>query len=251
MNSRVIELYWALASFVVLAGIFILWPDLDLAFSSLFAQNDWAWFVERSSRWIEWPYRALPYLGRFLIGGLTLLWLATFVPRLAAIRRLRLLFAFLLCGAVLGPVLLVDIGLKDHLGRARPAHVEPFGGTQRFSPAFVPSDQCDKNCSFVSGHVATTAFIVMAAGWLGSPLLRRRWLLASVVAAGYMGVVRMSVGGHFLSDCIFAWFAAYFGLWLVHAAFARLSRLNQLRAAFAAAAGRAGRTGWRVARSTA
>ncbi|MCH2220575.1 MAG: phosphatase PAP2 family protein [Dechloromonas sp.] len=251
MNSRVIELYWGLASFAALAGVFIVWPDLDLAVSSLFARNDWSWLADRGSRWIELPYRALPYFGRFLIGSLLCLWLATFIPRLAAIRRLRLLFAFLFCSALLGPVLLVDAGLKDHIGRARPAQVEQFGGSRQFSPAFVPSDQCDKNCSFVSGHVATTAFI-MAAGWLGSPFLRRRWLLASMVAAGAMGVVRMSVGGHFLSDCIFAWFATYFGLWLVHAAFARLSRLEQVRDAFAAVAtGLAEHTGRGVARSAA
>lgn len=69
-----------------------------------------------------------------------------------------------------------------------------------------------QNCSFVSGHVATAAFI-MAFGWLGAPMVRRRWLIAGIVFAAYMAFVRMSPGGHFLSDCIFGWFATYFGLW--------------------------------------
>jgi membrane-associated PAP2 superfamily phosphatase len=236
MNSRVTEVRHALAAFVLLALLFVAWPELDLAVASVFYRNEWSWLVDRGSPLIDWPYRALPYFGRALIGLLLVLWLATFVRRWANLRRLRLLFSFFLLGALVGPALIVDAGLKNHLGRARPAQTELFGGTQAFTPAFVISDQCDKNCSFVSGHVATTAFL-MAAGWLGSPRIRRRWLVISMLAAGYMGIVRMSVGGHFLSDCLFAWFATYFGLWLVHLAFARLYWLEAVRDVFVAVAG--------------
>ena len=44
------------------------------------------------------------------------------------------------------------------------------------------SDQCHKNCSFVSGHVATASF-VMAFGWLAAPAIRRRWLLAAALTS--------------------------------------------------------------------
>ena len=68
-----------------------------------------------------------------------------------------------------------------------------FGGPLQFTPAFIPADQCRQNCSFVSGHVATAAFI-MAFGWLGAPAVRRRWLIASIAFATYMAFVRMSPG---------------------------------------------------------
>ena len=51
-----------------------------------------------------------------------------------------------LAAALLGPLLIVDSGFKSQLGRARPAQTEVFGGPLRFTPAFLPSDQCQRTC---------------------------------------------------------------------------------------------------------
>lgn len=236
MDSRIIELRWASIAFAVLAFVFVAWPGIDLTVAARFHQNGWAWLLAPDSPLIAWPYHGLPHFGRLLVAIFLGLWLASFVRRFASLRALRLLFLFLLAGALVGPVVVVDAGLKNHFGRARPAQTEAFGGNLAFTPAFAISDQCQRNCSFVSGHVATTAFI-MVFGWLGSPRLRRRWLLASLAAAAYMSLIRMSVGGHFLSDCLFAWFATYFSLWLVEFAFARAAWLDWARTAFVASAG--------------
>lgn len=236
MSSRVTELRRALIAFALLACAFAIRPDIDLAVAAQFHQNGWAWLLAPDSPLVAWPYQALPHFGRLLVAVFLALWLASFVRRFAWLRAQRLLFVFLLAGAVVGPVLVVDAGLKNHVGRARPAQTEAFGGSLAFTPAFAISDQCRRNCSFVSGHVATTAFI-MVFGWLGSPRLRRRWLLASLAAAAYMSLIRMSVGGHFLSDCLFAWFATYFSLWLVEFAFARAAWLDWVRGSFVAVAG--------------
>lgn len=193
------------------------------------------WRVWAISPLLAWPYQAVMGFGRLVVGLLLVMWLASFVPRWTALRRQRLLFAFLLAGAILWPVLLVDAGLKNYLGRARPAQVEAFGGSQVFTPAFMPSNQCERNCSFVSGHVATAAF-VMVFGWLGSPRIRRRWLGVSLAVAAYVGLIRMAVGGHFLSDCLFAWFATYFSLDLVEWLFARIAWLARAREAFVVSA---------------
>lgn len=239
MVSRVTELRAAVAAFFLLAVAFMVWPEIDLAVAANFHQNDWAWLLPRDSLLVEWPYKGLPYAGRLLVLLFLFLLLATFFKRFSAFRAQRLLFAFLLSGALVGPALIVDAGLKNHIGRARPAQVEEFGGMLRFTPAFMPSNQCDHNCSFVSGHVATTAF-VMIFGWLGSPRIRHRWLALSLAAAAYMSFIRMSAGGHFLSDCLFAWFSTYFSLWLVEWCFARIACLGQVRAAFVVTAGYAG-----------
>ena len=223
--SRVTEFRLALIAFGLLAGLFIALPQIDLAASQLFYRGQGRWALNREDLWLAIPYRGLPWLGQGLLLALALLWLGSFVPRLNKLKPRRVLFGFLLAGALLGPILLVDATLKEHSGRTRPVNIEQFGGSKQFTPAFIPADQCQQNCSFVSGHVATASFI-MAFGWLGAPAVRRRWLLASIAFGGLFAVVRMVPGGHFLSDTIFAWFATYFSLWFTEWLFRRLGWLT-------------------------
>ena len=222
--SRATEFRLALAAFGVLAGLFIAFPQIDLAASGLFYQGEGQWLVHRDNGWLAIPYRGLPRLGQGLLVTLLVLWLLGFVKPFAKLRARRVATGFLLASALLGPVLLVDGTLKEHSGRTRPVNIEQFGGSKHFTPAFIPADQCAQNCSFVSGHVATASFI-MAFGWLGAPAVRRRWLLASLAGAGFFALVRMAPGGHFLSDTIFAWFATYFSLWFTEWLFRRLGWL--------------------------
>ena len=224
MTSKATEFRFALLAFGLLAVIFVAFPQIDLAASGLFYRGDGMWALHRTSPWLFLPYHGLPRLGQGLIIILPILWALSFVRRFPALKARRAIFGFLLVGGLLGPVLLVDATLKEHSGRARPVRVEQFGGAQQFTPAFVVADQCENNCSFVSGHVATAAFI-MAFGWLGTPAVRRRWLLASIGFAAFMALVRMVPGGHFLSDTIFAWFATYFTLWLTEWLFRKLGWL--------------------------
>ena len=212
VNSKATEFRLALIACGLLAGLFIALPQIDLAASGLFYRGDGIWALNRESLWLAIPYRGLPRIGQGLLVVLAALWLLSFWPRLRSLRARRATFGFLLAGALLGPILLVDATLKEHSGRTRPVNIEQFGGNRQFTPAFIPADQCEKNCSFVSGHVATASFI-MAFGWLGAPAVRRRWLLASLAFGGLFALVRMVPGGHFLSDTIFAWFATYFSLW--------------------------------------
>ena len=223
MDSRATELRLALLLGAILAGLFVAWPEIDLAASGLF-YRDGAWLLPRESPWLVLPYRGTPRLGQAVVLGIAILWTLGFSQRFPRLKTRHPILGFLLAGALAGPVALVDLGLKDHSGRARPINVQAFGGDKQFTPAFVPTDQCRKNCAFVSGHVATAAFI-MAFGWLGAPAVRRRWLIASIAFATYMAFVRMSPGGHFLSDCIFGWFATYFGLWATEWGFRRLGWL--------------------------
>lgn len=225
MLSKATELRIVGGLFAGLAVLFVAVPQLDIAASQLF-YTDGQWFYSRVN-WtlFEWLYRGVPRLGQGLLIFLALALLLGCLPRLTWLRARRTLFGFTLAAALLGPILLVDATLKDYWGRARPATVEAFGGDRHFTPAFVPVRECPKNCSFVSGHVATAAFI-MAFGWLSAPAIRRRWLLASLGSAALLAVVRISAGGHFLSDTIFAWFATYFSLWATEWLFRRLGWLK-------------------------
>ena len=164
MTSRAIELRVAGAVFALLAVLFVAFPEIDLAASRVFYQDGkWAF---SGGNWplFELIYRGTPRVGQALLvilaGGLLL----GCIKGLRWLHARRLTFGFLLAAALLGPVLLVDATLKDGWHRARPATVTAFDGPLTFTPAFVVSDQCIKNCSFVSGHVATAASPVRQSG---------------------------------------------------------------------------------------
>jgi lipid A 4'-phosphatase len=99
--------------------------------------------------------------------------------------------------------LLVHDGFKDHWGRARPMDVQAFGGSKVYHAPLRPTDQCARNCSFVSGHAAG-GFALMAIGMLGSRRTRWRWWRAGMVAGGLVGMARIVEGRHFLGDIVFA-----------------------------------------------
>lgn len=118
-------------------------------------------------------------------------------------KRLRYLLVVLL----IAPGILVNVVLKDNsIGRPRPVQVEQFGGEQQFTPAFVYSGQCPKNCSFTSGHAAI-GFFFISFGWLFR--CPKIFTLGMLVGAA-VSVTRILQGGHFLSDVVFSFWVVYF-----------------------------------------
>lgn len=223
MLSRATEHRLVGTAALLLAAAFVAFPQLDLAASRLFFAGG-QWSPLRDAWWVHALYVGVPPLGQGLLLGLLLVLALGYLPRLTRLKPLRGTCAFLLVAALLGQGLLIDQGLKNHFGRARPTQVAEFGGDKRFTPAFVLSDQCDRNCAFASGHVAATAFL-MGFGWLGTARQRRRWLVLSLGAATTMGTVRILQGGHFLSDAVFAWFATYLSFCVTEWLFRRVGRL--------------------------
>ena len=104
---------------------------------------------------------------------------------------------------LLGAGLIVNVILKDNFGRARPRDIEEFGGSKHFTPAFVVSDECDRNCSFSSGEGAG-AFFSLA---LACALSRRRAIFLAAVGFGSLvSFSRIASGAHFFSDTIVSFF---------------------------------------------
>jgi lipid A 4'-phosphatase len=106
--------------------------------------------------------------------------------------------------------------------------VSQFGGTQQFTAPLVPADQCQHNCSFVSGH-ATSGFILMAVGLMGSVATRRRWLWIGLAWGAVVSLARIAEGGHFLSDTLFAGLAVWASGWLIREAWIRHVALRRRR----------------------
>lgn len=207
--------------------LFLLAPEVDLAFSSLFYRpGEGFWlrhhglleFVHAAIEWLSWAVPAV------LLGLLLLSWppLSALAARVTGagslgqrLARWRRPAAFLLLLLALGPGLLVNGVLKEHVERARPHQIAEFGGERLFTPPFLPTRECSSNCSFVSGHAAF-GFYLLGAAFIAAPGARRRWLLAGLASGAIVGLMRILQGGHFLSDVVFAGFAVYMVAALTH-----------------------------------
>ena len=182
--------------------IFGLWPGIDLAVSGYF--HDATGFPVKRNPWIEGLRNALwdasllmPLLAAILLGRA--FW------RKTATR----FWGYILALFVIGPGLIVNAGFKAHWGRARPSQITEFGGAAHFTPAWEISDQCAKNCSFVSGEGAGATALAIA---LLLILYRFRHRIAAplyragqggtLMILGFVGWQRIAAGGHFLSDVV-------------------------------------------------
>ena len=114
--------------------------------------------------------------------------------------RIKYSMIGLIIGPIVGCGIIANLYFKDTWGRARPVHVEEFGGKKIFTPAFLKSDQCERNCSWISGETsAAFSFIV------GTILLKKHYFLILNFILGFLVFFcRMAMGGHFFSDNIFA-----------------------------------------------
>ena len=211
--------YWqTTAFFLALALIPTLWPGLDLWAAAPFSpvapqldSVDW-WWVEGINAYIPAIFR----------GFLTVAFLGWLIAMAAqGYRRWRLPLAFVVIAGILGPGAVVNLLFKEHWQRARPYQVENFGGAAKFTRAAIITDQCDNNCSFVSGHVACGAFLVS----LGLIHRRRRvaWAVTGGLAGLVIGFARMSAAGHWLSDVLWAFPITLTTSWLVWWGLSRLS----------------------------
>jgi lipid A 4'-phosphatase len=212
-------------SFILCAILFSLYPQLDLNVSAAFFSPDHG-FVGDQNAVILAIYRGVPLMSRAIIIGLLIAMFAYAMQRGGAGRRRRIQVGYLIAALAIGPGLLIDVGLKDHWGRARPAKVTEFGGTQTFSAALQPTDQCGTNCSFVSGH-ASAGFYIVSLGFLGGAAARRRWTLIGLATGALFGFGRITQGGHFLSDIVFSFYATWFAAWATWLVFMKLGWLPE------------------------
>ncbi len=197
-------------SFLGLAVLFIKFPQIDIWFSSLFYQEG-AGFIWKKHWFFVLFYYSVP-----IIVGLTFIvvLIQLVIPNNALIPISRKQAIYLLLVLAIGPGLLVNFILKDHWGRARPRQIVQFNGDKTFTPAFIISDQCKKNCSFVSGH-ASIGFFLMSFAFINKRR-RKKILVGGILFGTMVGLARISQGGHFLSDVIFSGFCVYFSAVICH-----------------------------------
>lgn len=202
-----------LISAIVFSLVFLAFPGIDLWVNGLF-YNPVSGFLLKGNAFFDFLRKSVPVIvWASLLASLTVLLSGRFgiiPPALKPWRRAALFLALVL---LLGPGVLVNGVFKDHWGRARPAQVTEFGGTAQFTPAWVVSDQCQNNCSFVCGD-ASVGFAFVALAFVSRR--PKTWLGVGLAIGGLFGFMRMGQGGHFFSDVIFSFYAVYFTAWLLH-----------------------------------
>jgi lipid A 4'-phosphatase len=181
-------------------------PPLDLIVSG--------WFYKPGEGFYLAEHPAPVFLHMFAVRGAWTLGIfcAIFLP-VAALRRrgfggLRAKgWLYLLLALLIGPVLIANVALKDHWGRARPRELTEFGSYKNFSPALVPQAYPEPNESFVSGDGAFGFYLPCFAYLvpLGARSKESRRVFWLCMAGGVaIGAARVAMGAHFLSDVLFA-----------------------------------------------
>jgi lipid A 4'-phosphatase len=211
--------WWAILILAFFALVPTVWSSVDIFFAELFAgpnkrleARDW-WWVELINLYIPLLYRWIVF-GSLALLSLSLIW-KRLVP-------LRFTLIFLALAITAGPGLVVNGIFKELWQRARPYQVTEFGGSQKFTGAAVITDQCDNNCSFVSGHAACGFFLMSMALLKNSR--KRTWLAAGVVCGLLIGFARMADSAHWLSDVLWAGPITMLSSWLVWQSLLRVPR---------------------------
>ncbi len=216
-------LYIALALSLAFVVVFGSHPELDLKVA--------AWFYDPTTKTFPLKSDAFAIIARDV--AMWVAW-AFAAPSIIAVvvkfaRPLKPLIvpgrtvAFLLITIVLSAGILTNLGFKSHWGRPRPVMVTEFGGPWEFKPWYDPTGACQTNCSFFSGEGAT-AFWTYAPAALAPPAWRPLAYIGATLFGLATGGLRMTFGGHFLTDVLVSGLVPFFVIWLVYALIYRWPR---------------------------
>ena len=205
MHSKFIQkiLFYNTFTFILFGILFLFYPGLDIYFSSFFFNGNQ--FISEKYTVIKVVRVYLKNLMIIISVISLLILLINLINKKQNMRRLiNRRTKFSLIGLVVGPILgcgiIANLYFKDTWGRARPVHVEEFGGDKIFTPAFLKSDQCEKNCSWISGETSAAFSLTVGTIILKNPI----FFLLNLILGFLVFFCRLSMGGHFFSDNVFA-----------------------------------------------
>ena len=184
---------------------FLIFPKFDITFSKLYFENDV--FISERIVFIKILRTFLKNLMIIIPIILLIFFLLDYYKRLKKIKPfLSLRLRFSVIGFIIGPIIgsgiIANWYFKDHWGRARPVQISEFGGVKKFTPPFVKTDQCEKNCSWISGEGSAAFSFIVGTLILKNPV----YFFANLFFGIVVSFCRISMGGHFLSDNLFALF---------------------------------------------
>ena len=195
--------------------VFGFYPELDLKMS--------AFFYDQATRTFPVGQNALAKIARD--GAMVIAWglaapsiIALIAKLIWPLKPLMLpgrKVVFIVVTMALAAGVFSNFGFKAHWGRPRPVSVSEFGGDLVFKPWWDPRGECLKNCSFFSGEGAT-AFWTYAPATLAPPAWRPLAYAAVTVFGALTGGLRITFGGHFLTDVLFSGLVTFIVIWLCY-----------------------------------
>lgn len=180
-------------------AVLVLYPEIDIAVSQYFYSSTMGFYM-KNTLFATLLYGSVDILLLPLLAGLVSIYLYQYFTSRIFVYLNRKAIVYIISVFVIGSGIIVNAGLKEHVGRARPKSVEIFGGTKKFTPACILSSECQHNCSFSCGHCS------FAFGFLSfAVLFPRMWIMILSIGYGVLvSLARIMQGGHFLSDAIFS-----------------------------------------------
>ncbi len=165
--------FYNTSTFIFFGLLFLFFPSLDIYFSNLFFSENQ--FISEKYKIIKVLRAYLKNLMIFIpVLSLIILFINFINKRQNIINLINQRTKFALIGLVVGPILgcgiIANLYFKDTWGRARPVHIEEFGGDKIFTPAFLKSDQCEKNCSWISGETSAAFSLTFGTIVLKNPI---------------------------------------------------------------------------------
>lgn len=210
---------------------------LDIILQSYFYKPGEGWFLKFKPFW-DYFYRYGIFPGYlFGIAGLIMIALSYWNTKYIKYRRAALMLVYTL---VLGPGLIINLGLKDHWGRPRPFEIREFGGKHEFLCVCVPGES-EGGKSFPCGHCSMGFFLAVPYLILrkNNSRLAYTFLVSGIIYGLLIGLSRMIAGGHFASDVLWSgslvWLTALTGTYIFNIdrtfEFKEISQIRQKRKA--------------------
>ncbi|MBF0318240.1 MAG: phosphatase PAP2 family protein [Nitrospirae bacterium] len=198
-----------------IATVIFLKTPLDIEIEGYFygaSSSKTTWFLAKRFPWKQLYYYASVPAALVAAASIVALILGYIKDKYA---KYRLYSIFLILSLVIGPGLLVNLAFKNYWGRPRPVEIKAFGGTWDYQQV-LQKGKGGRGKSFPSGH-ASVGYYFLAFYFI---FRRRKRALAHLsIALAYgtlIGVARMSMGGHFLSDVLWSAFIVFFSQWALY-----------------------------------
>ena len=128
-----------------------------------------------------------------------------------------------LANLIFGAFLLVNKGLKETFGRARPRELIEFGGQNDFTLAGDLIGQCMSNCSFPSGEAAAGGWF-LCCGLLFAPRWRKQAYICLFILGVFTALLRVAFGAHFISDVLLGYLTTLITASILAIAFERAQK---------------------------
>ncbi len=191
-----------LAGVLLLATLLIYLTDGDRFLAGIIYEPDGIWpGIDRFPWNILYDWAPAP--GIVLAVLALLVCIGGFFSR--SLKKQRRPAIFLLLVLAIGPGLIVNVLLKDNLGRARPREIIEYGGSHQYTEIWQKGTT-GSNSSFPSGH-ASIAFYTMAPWFILRDTNKKAAAAFLIFGVGFgaaIGLARMLQGGHFLNDVLWA-----------------------------------------------